>query len=262
MGALPEGFCPENMQELADAIATRLIVTPNQNFTSFATGSVAPTSNVGPWFKDCETWFVWDDATASYVPMSKGGYDTMEYITVSSNFIVPSFIYRLRISAWGAGGGGADNGAGFGAGGGGGGFASYDVSVLPGQVIPIVIGAAGVRGVPGTAGTATTVLALSAGGGLGGTNNGTTNLGGQGGIATGGVINIRGQSGVSGTASAGGDGGDSPQGGGAGVYNVLATAQSVTGQTPGGGGVGGTSGNGQPGGASGNGAPGAVLIEY
>lgn len=68
-GALPEGFCPSSMQELFEAMVQRLIVTPNQAFTSFASGSVAPTSNVGPWLKDCETWFVWDDAIGAYVPM-------------------------------------------------------------------------------------------------------------------------------------------------------------------------------------------------
>ncbi len=71
-GALPEGFCPSSMQELFDAMVQRLIVTPNQVFTSFAQGSVEPTSNVGPWLKDCETWFVWDDTTARYQPIAKG----------------------------------------------------------------------------------------------------------------------------------------------------------------------------------------------
>lgn len=70
MGALPEGFCPASMQELAQAIADRLIVTPNQQFSTFVTGSTAPPSNQGPWFKDCEEWFVFDDATGTYVPMT------------------------------------------------------------------------------------------------------------------------------------------------------------------------------------------------
>lgn len=70
MGALPEGFCPSSMQELAESIAARLIVTPNQTFTSFVNGSVEPTSNQGPWLKDCETWYIWDDTVARYVPMT------------------------------------------------------------------------------------------------------------------------------------------------------------------------------------------------
>lgn len=70
MGQLPEGFCPASMQELAAAIAQRLIITPSAAFTSFASGSTAPSSNVGPWLKDCETWYVWDDSIGAYVPMS------------------------------------------------------------------------------------------------------------------------------------------------------------------------------------------------
>lgn len=65
-GALPEGFCPATIQEMLQAFADRLIITPNQQFSTFVIGSVAPTSNQGPWFKDCEVWYVWDDATASY----------------------------------------------------------------------------------------------------------------------------------------------------------------------------------------------------
>lgn len=68
MGALPEGFCG-TPQELAQAIADRLIIQADPFSSSFATGSVAPTSNVGPWLKDCETWYTWDDATGGYVPM-------------------------------------------------------------------------------------------------------------------------------------------------------------------------------------------------
>lgn len=68
-GALPEGFCPKSIQEMLQAFADRLIITPNQQFSTFVVGSVAPTSNQGPWFKDCEVWYVWNDATASYEVM-------------------------------------------------------------------------------------------------------------------------------------------------------------------------------------------------
>lgn len=68
-GSLPEGFCPASMQDLGAAIAARLIISSNQSFSSFAVGSLEPTSNVGPWLKDCLEWFVFDDATARYVPI-------------------------------------------------------------------------------------------------------------------------------------------------------------------------------------------------
>lgn len=69
MGNLPEGFCG-TPQQLAQAIADRLIIQSDPVNSSFAIGSTAPTSNVGPWLKDCSTWFVFDDATSSYVPMT------------------------------------------------------------------------------------------------------------------------------------------------------------------------------------------------
>lgn len=68
-GSLPEGFCPENLQTLFNAFVNRLIISTNINFSSFAIGSTAPTTNVGPWLKDCETWYIWDDNVAMYVPM-------------------------------------------------------------------------------------------------------------------------------------------------------------------------------------------------
>lgn len=68
MGQLPEGFCG-TQQELAQAIADRLLIQSDQNFSSFAIGPDAPTSNVGPWLKDCTTWYVWDDSTGAYIPM-------------------------------------------------------------------------------------------------------------------------------------------------------------------------------------------------
>lgn len=76
MGSLPEGFCPANYQELANAIAQRMLVTFSQKFTSFAIGAVAPTSNVGPWLKNCTEWYVWNDTT--------GQYEAMEFPTVAS----------------------------------------------------------------------------------------------------------------------------------------------------------------------------------
>lgn len=72
MGQLPEGFCG-TQQQLAQAIADRLIIQSDQNFSSFVIGPNAPTSNLGPWLKNCETWWVWDDASASYVEMDFPG---------------------------------------------------------------------------------------------------------------------------------------------------------------------------------------------
>ena len=69
-GALPEGFCPESIQDMFDAMIQRIIVTPNQQFSSFAASSLEPSSNVGPWLKDCDVWNVWDESTSRYVEMT------------------------------------------------------------------------------------------------------------------------------------------------------------------------------------------------
>lgn len=262
VGQLPEGFCPASMQELANAIGARIIISPSETFNTFAIGSTAPASNVGPWLKDCEAWFVFDDATASYVPTEKGGFSFQSYFISSGSFVVPEFIYKLKITAIGAGGGGFDNGASSSSGAGGGGsFGCSIVDVIPGQVIPYTIGAGGVAGNPGTAGGATTILGFSAGGGAGGVAIGT---GGAGGTATGFTINLSGQYGMANTTGsaneADANGGDAAGWGGkGGVVGANATTVGRNGLSPGGGGSGSANGVST---TAGNGAGGAILIEW
>lgn len=260
LASLPEGFCPSSMQELGNEIASRLIISPSTEFNTFAIGSTAPASNVGPWLKDCLEWFVFDDSTAAYVPVTKGGFNAMEYFTASGTFIVPDFIYKLKITAFGGGGGGfSDAGATAGAGGGGGASGISIVSVIPGQSIGYTIGAGGTGGNPGAAGGSTIILGLTAGGGAGGT---TVLAAGLGGTASGFTINLSGQSGCAGTGSAGEllSGGDAGGWGGkAGTVRQNASATGRDGLTPGGGGSGGGNGAST---VAGNGAGGAILIEY
>lgn len=266
VGNLPEGYCPANYQQFANDFAARLIVTPNQNNSTFVTGSVEPTSNVGPWLKNCEEWFVFDDATGRYVPVYKitgKGFDNAQFFTVNQNFVVPDFIYKLKIQAWGGGGGGASFSAGvYGAGGGAGGYCMGIFNVTPGQVIPLVIGSGGAGGgSPAGAGGNTTVLTMTASGGTGGTTSGLTSTGGNGGAATGGIVNIRGQGGQSPTTgnTSDGSGGSASNGGSGGVRSP--TQANADGQVPGGGGSGETTGT-APAALVGSGASGAVLIEY
>lgn len=258
VGSLPEGFCPASMQELADAIGARLIVSPSTEFNTFAIGSTAPASNVGPWLKDCLEWFVFDDATATYVPITKGGFNTQEYHTTSGNFIVPDFIYKLEIEIWGGGGGGGTEAGGIpNGGGGGGGYVTAIVDVTPGQNIPYTVGAGGATGAPGVTGGTTSFLTLSAAGGTGG-DGGADRDGGLGGAASGGDINIPGQSGGYGNEG-GGSGGDSSNGGAGGNFHNTFSAGVFAGIVPGGGGCGGFSVGAGLGGA---GAGGAVRIKY
>lgn len=260
-GSLPEGFCPDNLQDFFNAMVQRLIISPSTDFNTFVIGSTAPASNQGPWLKDCLEWFVFDDATASYIPITKGGFNTHQYIEANTTFTVPDFIYKLKIHAFGGGGGGSNNdGAGStGSGGGGGAYGLSIVDVVPGQSIPVVVG---MGGAAGAAGTSTTILGRTAAGGAGAAANTTS---GVGGTATGFDVNLTGQSGMANatgaTTTASCNGGDAAGWGGkGGTVTALAGAVSTrVGLSPGGGGAGGTASVGSVGGA---GANGAVLIEY
>lgn len=263
---LPEGFCPSSMQELLQAFGARLIVTPNQSFNGFAIGSIEPASNVGPWFKDCLELFVFDDATARYIPMSvRGTYSNEQYFTANGNFTVPEFVYKLRVTAWGGGGGGSGQfGAGTsGNGGGGGAFAVQYFDVVPGQIIPFVVGMGGTAGVSvgGAGGTGgnTQFLTMTANGGTGG--SGTVHVSAAGGTATGSLRAIQGGFGDGG-AQEPGNGGASSLGGAGGVDSWGANPTSFNGIAPGGGGSGGIEASSGQQVDGGSGAGGAILIQY
>jgi hypothetical protein len=267
VASLPEGFCPNTYQEFANALAERLIISPSTTFNSFIIGSTAPSSNQGPWLKDCTTWFVYDDATASYKPTTKGGFSNMSYVTASGQFTVPDFIYKLKITAFGGGGGGAAfSGVAATAGGGGGACGISIVDVTPGQIIPYTVGTGGTGGpgaggAPGVDGGNTTILGKTAGGGKGGTS--APDTGGPGGIATGFDINLSGQYGqcdITGTTSTYINGGDAAGWGGkAGVPTFSASAVGRSGTAPGGGGTSGQKGDNTD---SGSGADGSILFEW
>jgi len=64
---LPQNFAG-TPQQLQDAIVARLSIEPQNAIAFFSTGSVAPSSNTGPWLKNGITWYVWDVGTGAYVP--------------------------------------------------------------------------------------------------------------------------------------------------------------------------------------------------
>lgn len=68
---LNEGFVG-NLQQFADALVSRLYAESTDSIAFFAAGSVAPTSNVGPWWKNDEEWYKWDTVTGAYVPQAIG----------------------------------------------------------------------------------------------------------------------------------------------------------------------------------------------
>ena len=62
-----QNFTP---QQFADALVARLTAESTNTISFFAAGSVAPTSNVGPFLKDNTTWYVWSDPLGQYVPQT------------------------------------------------------------------------------------------------------------------------------------------------------------------------------------------------
>lgn len=265
MGALPEGFCPATMQELANAIADRLIVAPNQNFSSFAIGSQEPTSNVGPWFRNCEEFWFFDDAIGAYRPIvPRGAFTNVQVFTANGTFTAPVGVFKVKVEAFGGGGGGSNNAAAVGGGGGGGGAYGMKIfEITQNQSIPVVVGVGGAGGGTGGDGTASTFLTLSTGGGKGGgAAAGGGGPGGDGGVVTGADFGIPGSAGndsdsITGQGH-GGDGGDAGGGGGSGG-RASATAAHLVGIVPGGGGSGGTNALVNAGGA---GANGTVVIWF
>lgn len=67
VGSLPEGL-DTDPQGLLEAFAARLIISPSVPWSSFVLGAAQPTSDLGPWFKDGQTLWVWDDGLATYIP--------------------------------------------------------------------------------------------------------------------------------------------------------------------------------------------------
>src|SRR5690242_7083459 len=65
MSSLPSGFTGDP-QELADAIAERLTITPSEPWSSFINGGAEPTSDVGPWLRLGQEWRVWDVGLGAY----------------------------------------------------------------------------------------------------------------------------------------------------------------------------------------------------
>lgn len=219
-----------------------------------------------------------------------------QVFTSSGTFTVPGGVSQLYVSAV-AGGGGAGGGAGsagatssVGGGGGGGGGAGQSaqrqlLSVTPGQVISVSIGAggggggggaaSGTAGGTGGAGSNTVIGTITLAGGGGGAAGGplTSNVVGGGGAGGGGGSGYPGGSdGTDGNYTGnGGASGSSPFGGGGKSGRAASTGPGSNGSNGGGGGGYGAGGGGGGGvygsvafaaGAGGTGAAGYALIEY
>jgi len=71
-------------QEFLDAIVARLTIESQDELSFFVTGSVAPTSDVGPWIKNGITWYVWSSAVGAYVPETIE-FESLRYIAAPTS---------------------------------------------------------------------------------------------------------------------------------------------------------------------------------
>lgn len=69
MAPVPATFKGTPDQLAAEMVRRMQIVSPSGTNFIF-TGDVEPTSNSGPWLKDGNKWYVWDEETKRYVPQN------------------------------------------------------------------------------------------------------------------------------------------------------------------------------------------------
>ncbi|MBI2063251.1 MAG: hypothetical protein HYT61_03405 [Candidatus Yanofskybacteria bacterium] len=205
-----------------------------------------------------------DDDTSAGSGDAGFGIEAINAFTANGNWVKQAYVNQVYVEVWGGGAGGNNAAAINGGGGGGGGGYSAGITAVNGNV-SIVVGTGGTVGVVGNLSRFTGALNGGAniqgnGGGLGLANG----VGGVGGSAIGGTLNLSGSNGGSGFAAVagagGGDGGGSPMGGaGGGGGSGAGSAHNgngTIGAAPGGAGGGGSANLGK--GAAG--AAGAVIV--
>lgn len=245
-----------------------------------AAGARTGTSFTAAWFNDVQGELLNILAAAGVAPAQNTPTQVLESVTrltgvprrsqrftSNGNFTGPNFVTTGFVTIAGGGGGGGGSSVITGAGGGGGsGDCQYRVPVtlVPGQVYSVTVGAGGTPGTSGgtnggNGGDSVFGTEATAAGGGGGT--GATSAGGYFGQASGGA-----PGGLGGQQGADGFGNSTYQASGTGGSNLLGsggqTSPSVTG--PGLPGIGFGAGGGGGGGLQdgGSGAPGTVIVEW
>ena len=56
--------------QFAQALVARLSINASGSLTFYVTGPTAPTYNAGPWLKNGTEWWVWNNTTGAYVPIT------------------------------------------------------------------------------------------------------------------------------------------------------------------------------------------------
>lgn len=87
-------------QEFLSAIADRLSLEAEDELSFFVVGSVAPTSDVGPWLKDDQTWWVWDEDTGAYIPEILDSL-SLRYIVSVSEPDPADYTFWIKVTGYG-----------------------------------------------------------------------------------------------------------------------------------------------------------------
>ncbi|HQT75082.1 MAG: hypothetical protein B7Z59_06985 [Acidiphilium sp. 37-67-22] len=203
------------------------------------------------------------------LPQLRPGFSQMQVFEGLGNFVVPPGVTQAKVTVVG-GGGGAGYHATMPGGGGGAGGTAIDIvtGLVPGQVVPVTVGAGGVApsapangGTGGASSFGSYLSATGGGGGEGGTASLFATAGGAGGIGLGARIVQGGAMGGDGIAVAGRGGDGGGPGSGRGASGPLPGFQA-TGFGGGGGGGGASVGAAPTSSPGGAGAPGIVIVEY
>ena len=255
---------------LGTGIATALAATPQGSGSVVLATSPTLTTPVISSIVNTGTLTL-PTTTGTVALYGNAGVSSMSVFTASNaSWAIPAGVSRLKVTVVGAGGNGstgADAGSyGYSGGGGGGGGTAIQVytGLTPGATLNVTVGTTANATSSVTSGTQT-IVTVQATGGASASNSGNNPLAGNGGVGSGGLLNIKGNPGNPGSvqiasgSAIGGSGGGSTFGGG-GVCPGISAGSA--GGNYGGGGAGGGVTVSSGGGAGGAFAPGVVIIEY
>ena len=260
---------------LGTGIATALAATPQGSGSVVLATSPTLTTPVISSIVNTGTLTL-PTTTGTVALYGNAGVSSMSVFTASNaSWAIPAGVSRLKVTVVGAGGNGAtgvdlSSGAYSGGGGGGGGTAiQVYTGLTPGATLNVTVGTTANATSSVTSGTQTIVTVQATGGASANTSTNNPPVGGNGGVGSGGLLNIKGNPGNPGSGTlaisngtllaVGGSGGGSTFGGGGVCQSTLVGS---AGGNYGSGGAGGGAIVGGGGSAGGAFAPGVVIIEY
>jgi hypothetical protein len=68
------------LNDFLELLPEQIQIILNEGFSTFVTGSVAPSTNEGPWLKNGTEWWVWSDSSGGYIPLVLEGTVRKTYV--------------------------------------------------------------------------------------------------------------------------------------------------------------------------------------